>query len=135
MANITHQITIKAPAQKIYELIATKTGLQKWLTKEDGWTIKGTETIGGTLLFYFGENHHEMKISKLVPNKEVKWDCIVGHPEWIGTSVSFIIESKEDKNTLHFTHTGWANQTEFFAQCSSAWKQNVIDIKNTAETK
>src|SRR4051812_6919053 len=101
MANITHQATIKASAQKIYELIATKTGIQKWLTKEDGWTIKGTETMGGTLLFYFGKNHHEMKISKLVPNKEVKWDCIVGHPEWIGTTVSFIIESKDDKNILH----------------------------------
>ena len=57
-----------------------------------------------------------MKISKLEADKEVKWDCTVGHPEWIGTSVSFIIESKEDKNILHFAHTGWANQTKFFEQ-------------------
>jgi len=135
MTNINHQITIKAPAQKIYELITTKTGIQKWLTKEDGWNIKGKETIGSTLLFYFGENHHEMKISKLIPNTEVKWDCTVGHPEWIGTSVSFTIESKGDKNIFHFAHTGWANQTEFFEQCRQVWERSVIDIKNAVEAK
>ena len=135
MANINHQITIKAQAQKIYELITTKTGIQKWLTKEDGWNIKGKETIGGTLLFYFGENHHEMKISKLIPNTEVTWDCTVGHPEWIGTSVSFTIESKGDKNILYFAHKGWANQTEFFEQCRQVWERSVIDIKNAVEAK
>jgi uncharacterized protein YndB with AHSA1/START domain len=135
MANINHQITIKASAMKIYELISTKEGIQKWLTKEDGWKIKGKENLGNTLLFYLGEHHHEMKISKLEPNKEVKWDCTVGHPEWIGTSVSFIIEGKGNENILHFAHEGWAKQTDFFKQCNQVWKGSVIDIKNVIEAK
>jgi len=72
MADINHQITITASAKKIYELISTKTGIQKWLTKEDGWKIKGKENLGDTLLFYFGENHHEMKISKLDLNSQME---------------------------------------------------------------
>jgi uncharacterized protein YndB with AHSA1/START domain len=135
MANINHQITIQAPAQKIYELIATKDGIRKWLTEDDGWNIKGKETIGSTLLFYFGEHHHEMKVSKLIPDKEVSWDCTVGHPEWIGTSVSFAIENNGDENILRFAHTGWANRTKFFDQCSQVWKGNISDIKNVAEGK
>ena len=135
MANINHQIIIKAPAKKIYELISTKTGIQKWLTKEDGWKIKGNENIGDTLLFYFGENHHEMKISKLEPNREVKWNCVAGHPEWIGTSLSFIIESDGDRNVLHFVHKGWKNTSDFFEQCNQVWEGSLIDIKNAAEQK
>lgn len=135
MANINHQIIIKAPAKKIYELISTKTGIQKWLTKEEGWKIKGNENIGDTLLFYFGENHHEMKISKLEPNREVKWNCAAGHPEWIGTSVSFIIESDGDRNVLHFAHKGWTNTSDFFEQCNQVWEGSLIDIKNVAEQK
>src|SRR6187402_1592716 len=133
MADINHQITINASAKKIYELISTKTGIQKWLTKEDGWKIKGKETLGDMLLFYFGENHHEMKISKLEPNREVKWNCTAGHPEWIGTSLSFIIESNGDKNILHFAHKGWANSTDFFEQCNQVWAGCVQDIKNVVE--
>jgi hypothetical protein len=135
MADINHQITIKASAKKIYELIASKEGIQKWLTKEDGWKIKGNENLGGILLFYFGKNHHEMKVSKLEANKEVKWDCIVGHPEWIDTSVSFIIESKGNENILHFAHKGWAKQTNFFEQCNEVWEGSVADIKNAVEEK
>ncbi|WP_152270735.1 SRPBCC family protein [Agriterribacter humi] len=135
MADINHQIAIKASAKKIYELISTKEGIQKWLTKGDGWKIKGKENLGDTLLFYFGENHHEMKISKLEPNKEVKWACIVGHPEWIGTSVSFIIESKGAENILHFAHKGWTKRTNFFKQCSQVWEGSVVDIKNVVEAK
>jgi uncharacterized protein YndB with AHSA1/START domain len=133
MSTINHQLIIKAPAKKIYELISIKTGIQKWLTKGNGWKIKGKENIGDTLLFYFGENHHEMQISKLELNREVKWNCVAGHPEWIRTSVSFIIESYEDKNVLHFAHTGWTNTSDFFEQCNQVWEGCLIDIKNAAE--
>jgi uncharacterized protein YndB with AHSA1/START domain len=133
MADIKHQITINAPARKIYGLIATKAGIEKWLTKEDGWKITGQENVGGVLLFYFGENHHEMKISKLDPDKEVKWECTVGHPEWVGTTVDFSIEVKEDKCILHFAHQGWANKTKFFEQCNQVWEGNISDIKELAE--
>ncbi len=133
MADIKHQISIKASAKQIYALVATKTGIRKWLTKDDGWKITGHENLGGTLLFYFGENHHEMKISKLELDKEVKWECTVGHPEWVGTTVDFSIEAKEDKCILHFIQEGWTNKTKFFAQCNQVWGGNISDIKKVVE--
>ena len=133
MAAIKHQISIKASAKQVYALIATNAGIRKWLTKEDGWKITGRESVGATLLFDFGENHHEMKISKLEPNKVVKWECMVGHPEWVGTTVDFSIEAKEDKCILHFTQEGWAAKTEFFEQCNQVWRGSISDIKRVAE--
>jgi uncharacterized protein YndB with AHSA1/START domain len=133
MADIKRQLTIKAPAKKIYGLIATKKGIREWLTKEDGWKITGEEKPGDTLLFIFSENHHEMKISKLDPQKEIKWECTVGHPEWVGTTVDFTIEVKEDKCILHFAQEGWASKTKFFEQCNEVWAGNIADIKKLAE--
>ena len=133
MPGIKHSISIKASAEEIYELIATRKGIQKWLTKEDGWKIVGKERLGDILFFHFGVDHHEMKISKLNLNKEVKWDCIFGHPDWIGTFLSFKIEIKGDKNILHFEHNGWKRKTDFFVQCNQVWAGCVQDIKNLVE--
>jgi uncharacterized protein YndB with AHSA1/START domain len=133
MTDIKHQITITATAGVIYNLFTTKAGIQKWLTKEDGWKITGNEKLGDTLSFYFGGDHHEMRISKLTPNKEVKWECTVGHPEWIGTSVSFTIENKDGKSILFFAHKGWKSKTAWFEQCSQVWEGSIADVKKAAE--
>ena len=133
MADIQHQIGIHATAKEIYDLIATKKGIQKWLTAAEGWNITGEENVGGTLTFHYGGNFHEMKILKLDSNKEVNWECPAGHPEWIGTTVDFTIENKGTDNVLHFTQAGWAKKTEFFEMCSQVWAGCVATIKKLAE--
>src|ERR1700682_5716446 len=102
MASIKHQINIDAPAGIIYEFITSTDGIQQWLPKTEGWLITGQKNLGGILFFHFGPDHHEMKISKLDPNKEVRWECIAGHPEWVGTTVDFKIEDKGYKSILYF---------------------------------
>jgi len=133
METIRHQITIEAPAKEIYALIATKTGIQKWLREEDSWKITGEEQLGGVLDFYFGESHHAMKVAALEPYKKVSWKCTDGPPEWLGTSVNFAIEARGDECTLDFEHAGWAAHTPFFDQCDHAWDGYVSDIKEQAE--
>jgi uncharacterized protein YndB with AHSA1/START domain len=133
MADITHIAEIKAPAHKIYELLATKTGMRQWLRKEDGWEIMGDEQLGDTLLFYFHEGHHEMSILKLDEDKEVKWECRFGHPEWLGTTVSFLIQDSGVQCALRFSHNGWEDKTGFFEQCDKVWAGYVQDIKKLAE--
>ena len=133
MADIKHRIIIKAPANAVYQLIATKAGIRKWLTKDNGWKITGKENIDDSLLFYFGGNHHEMKILKLTPDKEVNWICPYGPPEWINTTVTFKIEAKDDTSILQFTHAGWGKKSAFLKLCSEVWKSCIADIKNVAE--
>lgn len=133
MEDIKHHIIIKAPVKAIYKLIATKAGIRKWLTKDNGWKITGKENIDDSLFFYFGGNHHEMKILKLTLDKEVNWICPFGPPEWINTAVSFKIEAKDGISILYFAHTGWAKKSAFFTLCNEVWKSCIADIKNAAE--
>jgi uncharacterized protein YndB with AHSA1/START domain len=135
MADIKHQTTINAPASKIYELITTIRGIHKWLPVSEGWKITGQENVGGTLTFFYGPYFHEMKILKLDLDKEVKWLCPIGHPEWVGTTVDFSIEDNGDERLLNFSHAGWAAKTEWFEQCNQIWGSYVNTIKKLAEKK
>lgn len=133
MADIMHQALINAPAKEIYALIATKEGMQKWLRPEDSWKITGSENLGGKLTFNYGDGHHAMKIILLEKDKQVRWQCIEGHPEWLGTTVDFFIDNNVQKCVLNFSHNGWAEQTAFFQQCDQAWGNYVAAIKKLAE--
>ncbi|RYD70702.1 MAG: hypothetical protein EOP53_24945 [Sphingobacteriales bacterium] len=133
MADIMHQATINTSAKQIYPLIATKEGLQKWLKPEDGWKIQGAENLGGILRFYLHENFHEMKVIILEKDSHVRWECITGPEEWLGTTVDFFIEDNVKKCTLQFAHNGWAEQSKFFQECDQAWGTFVVEIKKQAE--
>lgn len=133
MADIMHQAVINAASKQIYPLIATKEGLLQWLKPEDGWKIQGDQGLGGTLTFFYGDGHHAMKVIILEKDKQVRWECVEGHPEWLGTTVDYFIEDNVKKCTLQFAHNGWESQSKFFQECDQAWKNYVSDIKKVAE--
>ena len=133
MADIMHQALINAPSKQIYPLIATKNGLQQWLRPEEGWKIQGDQSLGGKLTFYYGEGHHVMKVIILEKDSHVRWECVEGPPEWLGTTVDFFIEDNVKKCTLQFAHNGWTEQSKFFRQCDEVWGKCVADIKKLAE--
>ncbi|RZM09883.1 MAG: hypothetical protein EOO88_48915, partial [Pedobacter sp.] len=130
MPAIKHHAPITAPAEKIYHLLNTITGLEKWLRTEDGWKITGDEQPGGILTFHYKENgFHQMKVVKLKPHETVNWECTSGHPEWLNTTVNFAIEANDDKCMLSFGHEGWAEKTGFYSECHDAWGKYVAEIK------
>lgn len=133
MADIMHQALINKPSKEIFPLLSTKKGLQQWLRAEDGWTIKGDESLGGKLQFYFNDGHHEMTVIKLENDKQVRWECTDGPDEWLGTTIDFFIEDNVKKCTLQFAHNGWADQTKFFRECDQVWGNCIADIKRIAE--
>lgn len=133
MADILIQALIKAPAKRIYGLITTKEGIRQWLKETDGWIISGDTGIGGTIVFQLGAYHHSMKVIIQEKDKQVRWECIEGHPEWMGTTVDFFIDDNVSKCTLEFAHNGWAASTEFFQECHQAWTGYIDAIKKIAE--
>ncbi len=65
---------------------------------------------------------NKMKITKLVKDKLVYWDCVSGDKEWIGTNLKFELEGKNGNTELMFTHTDRADQTLFYANCNFHWE-------------
>jgi uncharacterized protein YndB with AHSA1/START domain len=152
MPNIHHEILIGAPAEKIYSAITRPEGLSAW------WT-PGTNAkpeLGSVARFPFGpEYFKEMKIAALKPSEQVKWNCIAGAEEWIGTTLSFKLHSgdkrtllnshpelrdqieqqKDDKGTLLiFHHNDWKGYTPMFAECNYTWGQFLRSLKLLCET-
>src|SRR5688572_29729224 len=103
MAEIRHNVVIKARPEKVFNAITTQEGLENWWTKQT--TAK--PEVGFVNIFTFGKFRNEMKVSTLVHNKKVEWKCIQSIDEWIDTNISFDLEEKEGKTILRFAHSGW----------------------------
>lgn len=153
MVCIYHQLMIGAPAEKVYQAITTREGLA-------GWWTPGAEAkpeSGSMARFPFGSPYFkEMKITELKPFERVKWDCIAGADEWIGTTLSFKLESGDlamlaashpetgdqirqlknsDKATLlTLKHDNWKDYTPMFAECSYTWGRFLRSLKLLCET-
>lgn len=131
MADIRHNVSIKAGARKVYEAITTQEGIEGWWCKN---TIAKLE-LGFVNVFTFGTSRNEMKVTQLVPDQKTEWTCIGTTEEWMGTTISFELVAKEEERTiLRFSHAGWREATDFFAHCSYDWAIFLKSLKSLCET-
>jgi uncharacterized protein YndB with AHSA1/START domain len=69
MADINHQVGIKAPPEKIFELLSTDSGLSQWWTND----VSGAGEVGSVIAFRFGGGGPDFSVAELVPNRLVRW--------------------------------------------------------------
>src|SRR5689334_17044359 len=130
MADIKNLFHINAPAEQVYDAIATIHGLR------NRWTVEtnGDANIGGTLKFRFGSyGGPDMIVKELEPNKVVEWNCVNGMEDWVGTELSFKLDINEGKTRVRFAHTNWKNDGDFFAACSFTWGRYMESLRQYCE--
>jgi uncharacterized protein YndB with AHSA1/START domain len=130
MSEIKINLKIKVAPEIIYDAITTQEGLAGWWAKQ----TKARPEVGFINVFTFGNFRNEMKVTKLVPNKKVEWECIDSIEEWIGTCISFDLEEKDGQTLLRFTHGGWKEATDTFAGCTYDWGRFMTSLKSLCET-
>jgi uncharacterized protein YndB with AHSA1/START domain len=152
MPNIRHTVLIEAEVESVYAAITTQEGLAGWWTPH---AIAKPE-INTITRFPFGPDYFkEMKITALLPFRQVTWTCIAGAEEWIGTTLSFELEAgnkatlldshpevrgqleqlRGDQATLLlFHHDDWKGYTPMFAECNYTWGQFLRSLKLLCET-
>jgi uncharacterized protein YndB with AHSA1/START domain len=152
MPNIRHNLLIGASAEKVYKSITSEKELSAW------WTPNTTAKaeVNTVARFPFGNDYYkEMKITELKPFERVKWNCIKGDGEWIGTNIFFTLisgnkknlsdtnpevlgqieqQSSEETTLLVFQHDDWKDYTPMFAECSYTWGQFLRSLKLLCET-
>jgi len=153
MPNIRHEVLIKAPAENVYDAISTEDGLRAWWTPG---AIARPELHSIARFPFAPPYFKEMKIVQLIPFKQVKWVCIAGTEEWLGTTISFKLQpgDKEfflnqhheltdqvqqqhafDNGTLLiFYHDDWKENTPMFDECNYTWGQFLKSLKLFCET-
>ena len=145
MATIYHQLSINAPAGKVYQAISTADGIGTWWDKQ---TAKQTD-CGLVLEHNPGPEHGvvKLRVVELVPHKRVEGECISTHPKsspasaWSGTH--FIFELAEDgdaqstpnRTTLDFRQVGYDEQSKFFEFNKGAWGQVMQDLKRVFQSQ
>ena len=136
MADIIHRIGIKAPPAQVYKALSTLDGLAHWWTEE----VIGDEHIKGKIEFTFRSVTGELKgkmvmeVQELNPLKEVRWQCIDGPAEWIGTDITFQWSQQDDQTILIFGHRNWREAVEFTAHCSMKWAVFLLSLREYIET-
>jgi uncharacterized protein YndB with AHSA1/START domain len=130
MAEIRHNVVIKAAPEKVYNAITTQEGIESWWCKNT--TAK--PELGFVNVFIFGKFRNEMKVTVLTPNKKVEWECIGSIEEWVGTTISFDLEEKGGNTILRFTQGGWRAVTDTFASCNYDWALFMKSLKSFCET-
>jgi uncharacterized protein YndB with AHSA1/START domain len=127
MADLKHQIPIKASPQAVYAALATQEGLASWWTAD----TRADERVGGKAEFAFDKRNavFRMTIETLDPGKKVVWSCQGDNPDWAGATLTWTITPHEQGSMLQFTHGGWKSANDFFAICNSTWGELMYRIQ------
>jgi uncharacterized protein YndB with AHSA1/START domain len=133
MAELRHQILIKAAPAKVYAAIATQAGLAGWWTADS----KTEDKVGGRAEFGFDKRGtvFHMKIEKLEPGKHLAWSCHGDPPEWDGTTLTWELSPQGESTTLRFTHGNWKSANDYYAMCNSTWGELVYRLRDYVEGK
>jgi uncharacterized protein YndB with AHSA1/START domain len=136
MVDIIHRIGIKSPAAKVYKALSTIEGLAHWWTEE----VEGDEKIGGKIEFTFRSETGDIKgkmvmeVQQLNPQKDVRWRCVDGPAEWVGTDITFDLSQQDDQTIIIFGHRNWHEAVEFTAHCSMKWAVFLLSLREYVET-
>ena len=125
MPDILHRIGIHKTPEKVFEALTTLDGLSHW------WVTgtAGEPGQGGVILFGFTD----MKVVEAKPHEFVKWQCIRGPEEWVGTEVSFRLRQEKDQTFVLFKHANWKEPVEFMHHCSTKWATFLLSLRDWLE--
>lgn len=136
MVDIIHRIGIRSSTSKVYTALSTIDGLAHWWTEEVG----GDDKAGGRIEFTFRSEAGELKgqmvmeVPELNPGQNVRWRCVQGPDEWIGTFITFELSQQDDQTIVIFSHRGWREAVEFMAHCSMKWAVFLLSLREYVET-
>ncbi|WP_411031210.1 SRPBCC family protein [Spongiimicrobium sp. 3-5] len=134
--DITHNLVIKATAERVYKAVATENGIKGWWSKN--CTVG--ETVGTTSHLKFDKQgtlvEMGFKTLDLQPNKVV-WECIENaNPAWLGTQINTEISEDEKGCKVVFKHTGfedkWAGH-DAFEMTKGGWDHFVGSLVSFCE--
>jgi len=135
MVDITHRIGIRSSADQVYKALSTIQGLANWWTEE----VEGEEKIGGRIKFTFRSEAGDVKgqmvmeVLELTQQQAVRWQCVDGPAEWIGTSITFDLSQQDDQIIIIFGHRNWREGIEFTAHCSMKWAVFLLSLREYVE--
>jgi len=93
MVDISHEIRIKAPPDRVFAALSTVEGLRAWHSAH----VSGEARVGGVLhIEGSGKPSFEWRVTELSPPHRVGWVCAAGPGDSVGTTAVFELAPAEE---------------------------------------
>ena len=125
------QLFIDATKEDVFNKLTSIEGLRHWWTMQ---TTGNAEFYSFRLHLKILQYHIQMKVINIVNNKLVQWQCTKADEDWIGTIVSFKLDTENGKTLVRFTHDKWPTHGDFFAHCNLSWAKYMLSLRLLLET-
>jgi hypothetical protein len=130
MAEIHHEIKVRAEPDRICEALTSPTSLEAW--------HGGRVTVAnGGLRFEFADGAPTFRwaVEPAKSGTEVLWRCLEGPGDSAGTEAWFKISAADKGRTLiEFVHRGWPHTGGNFRKCNTQWAILLHHLRQYLET-
>lgn len=130
MADLTYELLIAAPPDRVYQAMATPDGLNAW------WTLAadGHAVGGSTWTLRFGDDADwRAVVTSAAPDLELEWKFTEADADWTGTRVGFRLSRAGTRTRVEFHHTGWREENRHFRSTSFCWALYLRLLKRYVE--
>ena len=118
MSDILQDLPIRAPLARVFELVSTPEGLNRWWTE----TCSGEPTRGLVFELGFGREYQwEATVTQCVEPVAFELMLTRADADWQDTRVRFELSPSDAGTTLHFSHRGWPDTNEHYRISCHCW--------------
>jgi uncharacterized protein YndB with AHSA1/START domain len=133
MSSIKDEVTVNAPAAKVYEALTAQAGYRGWWNA----VAEVPANVGGEPQLRFVKEgtpvNMRYRIEELRPNHAVRWACIAHDmPSWVGTTLNWQLKEGGGKTLVSFEHAGWKDAGP--EPVMQGWKHFLNSLKLYVET-
>jgi uncharacterized protein YndB with AHSA1/START domain len=132
MADISHEIKIKAPKERVFAALTTLQGLSGWHSSG----VDGVADLGGVIVVSApGAPVFEWKVTRVDKPNCVEWTCVKGPGNSVGTRARFDLSAHPDGRTfVELSHAGWPDTRGNFRKCNTLWGVLLHHLRKYVET-
>lgn len=128
MHRIQHRVRIAAPIASLQSLVVSAAGFARWWSEDCEELDEGRVRLG----FFSRATVYDFVRVADTPEHAVAWICRSGG-QWNTTEIRFSSMPGDGVTDVVFTHSGWAEETDYFYGCNTVWGGLMFRLKAEAE--
>ncbi|MBV8091988.1 MAG: hypothetical protein JOY71_30555 [Acetobacteraceae bacterium] len=129
MAEIHHEIKVRAEPDRIRKAVSNPADLEAWYGGK-------VSLAGGVVRFDFADDAptFRWRVEAVSPN-EILWKCVQGPGDAVGTEASFRISGADKgRELIQFVHRGWPHTGGNFRKCNTQWAVLLHHLRQFLES-
>ena len=130
MTDVLFRFDVDAAPEAVLEALKTTEGIKGFWTSRADVPAEVGETL--RLEFAMAPLPFDLRLEQS-DERTVVWRTETFPPHWVGTSVRWDVEPRDDGTTVSFRHAGFDDDEEA-GRVSYTWGQIMVQLKDYAET-